>query len=80
MNKNLKELFCKCVEWFATGALMIGVALNALNIFPMNVYISLTANLLWLITGVVWRKWSIIITSTVVSAMYILGIVKYHWF
>ena len=80
MNKNFKELFCKGIEWFATGTLLIGVALNALNIFPLNVYISLTANILWLVTGIVWRKWSIIITSTVVSAIYIMGVIKYHWF
>ena len=67
----------KVVEWSATVCFLISVALTSLDIFPINLYISLLTNVLWLAVGIVWRKWSLIIVEAVVCVMYAAGIVKH---
>jgi len=59
------------MEWTATAILMVGVALTAWNIYPLNIYFSLAGNFGWLIVGYMWRKWSLIIIQLVVSALYV---------
>jgi hypothetical protein len=62
------------MEWTATAVLMVGVALTAWNIYPLNIYFSLAGNFGWFIVGYMWRKWSLIIIQLVVSALYVAGI------
>jgi len=62
------------MEWIATAILMVGVALTAWNIYPLNIYFSLIGNFAWLIVGYMWKKWSLIIIQFVVSALYVAGI------
>lgn len=69
----------KYIEWIATTFFLISVVLTAVNIFPVNLYVSLVTNLLWLWTGLIWRKWSLIIVEAVVCVVYAAGILK-HWF
>ena len=67
------------IEWSSTVVLLAGVALTALNIFPLNIYVNFVGNMLWLATGLLWRKWSLVVVSTIISVMYGAGIMKY-WF
>jgi hypothetical protein len=64
------------VEWSATSILLIGVALTSANIYPLNVVVSLVANLLWLWLGFIWRKWSLIIVEIVIVTMYLAGTIQ----
>lgn len=79
MKTYLRELFDKWVEWIATVCFLISVALTSLNYYPEYLYASLLTNVLWLLVGLVWNKWSLIIVEAVVCIMYIVGIFKY-WF
>ena len=65
------------IEWSATACFLISVALTSLDIFPVNLYVSLATNLLWLWVGIIWRKWSLITVEAVVCVMYTVGIAKY---
>lgn len=65
------------LEVIATVVLITGVGLTSFNIFPMNIYISLVGNILWLILGLCWKKWSLITIQIVVTIIYIIGMVKY---
>jgi hypothetical protein len=67
----------KVIEWSATVCFLISVALTSFDIFPINLYVSLITNLLWLAVCIVWRKWSLIIVEAVVCVIYAAGIVKY---
>jgi hypothetical protein len=67
----------RSIEWAATVCFLISVALTSLDIFPINLYVSLVTNILWLAVGVIWRKWSLIIVEAVVCVMYVIGIAKY---
>jgi len=63
------------LEWASTFVLLIGVALTALNIYPLNLYVSIAGNLGWLIVASVWRKWSIITVQFVVVLIYVIGLI-----
>lgn len=63
----------KILEWSSTVVLLIGVYLTAVNIYPMNVYISLVGNFGWLVVAVIWRKWSLLTVQLVIVAIYMYG-------
>jgi hypothetical protein len=71
-QKNVTFIF----EWLSTGILIIGVALTAYNIYPLNVWISLLGNFGWLIVAILWRKWSLGIVQIILTAIYIAGLLS----
>lgn len=64
------------IEWLATGIFLISVLLTSFNIYPLNVYIALLANILWLWLGFIWKKWSLIIVESVVVIIYLIGAIN----
>ena len=64
------------IEWLATGIFLISVLLTSFNVYPLNVYVALLANILWLQLGFIWKKWSLIIVEAVVVIIYLIGTVK----
>lgn len=75
MNKKL-EWF---MEWGSTALLLIGVVFTSFNIFPLNLWTCLAANVGWTVMGILWKKWSLLIVQAVVSAIYIVGLVNHYW-
>jgi len=67
------------IEWLATVVLIIGVALTSWNIYPANIYVSGTGNILWFVVACHWRKWSLITIQIIVTGIYAVGLWKY-WF
>jgi len=65
----------KLFEWSATFVLMIGVALTAWNFYPANIYFSLLGNVMWMVLGFMWKKWSLITIQALITVIYILGII-----
>ena len=63
----------KILEWSSTAVLLVGVYLTAVNIYPMNVYISLIGNFGWLVVAIIWRKWSLLTVQLVIVALYLYG-------
>ena len=72
MNKVTEKIF----EWSATLISIIGVSLNAFNVFPLNIYILFVANVLWILVAYNWKKWSLLTIQVVLSILYIAGFVK----
>lgn len=77
MKTYLRELFDKWIEWIATVFFLASVVLTSLNDYPLYLYVSLLTNVLWLLVGIVWRKWSLIIVEAIVCVTYMIGIIKY---
>jgi hypothetical protein len=67
-------MFEKIWEWSSTVVLIIGVILTAWNIYPENIWISLIGNAMWLVLGIMWKKWSLITIQIVVTIIYVLGL------
>ena len=66
----------KIIEWSATGIFLISVLLTSFNVYPLNIFVALVANILWLWLGFIWDKWSLIIVEAVVVAIYFAGAIK----
>jgi hypothetical protein len=71
MNKKVEF----CFEWVSTLILLVGAALTSLNIYPMNVFLSLVGNLGWFVVAVSWRKPSLIVIQLVVTVIYVAGLI-----
>ncbi len=66
----------KIIEWSATGLFLVSVLLTSFNVYPLNIFVALVANILWLWLGFIWNKWSLIIEEAVVVAIYFAGTIK----
>lgn len=63
-------------EWTCTIILLAGVVLTSLNIFPLNIWFLLLGNIGWIILGIIWRKVSLIVLQTVITIIYIAGLMN----
>ncbi len=66
----------KIIELSATGIFLVSVLLTSFNVYPLNIFVALVANILWLWLGFIWNKWSLIIVEAVVVAIYFAGAIK----
>lgn len=70
-----KEIF---LEWIATLILIIGVALSSFDVYPMNIWISMIGNGLWIIIGIAWKKWPLILLQILLTLLNLAGLLKYY--
>lgn len=63
-------------EWASTIILLCGAYLTSINVYPLNVYLSMVGNLGWLVVALCWRKWSLIIIQLVITVIYISGLIS----
>lgn len=63
-------------EWACTIILLAGVVLTSLNIFPLNIWFLLLGNVGWIVLGIIWRKVSLIVLQTVITIIYIAGLMN----
>ena len=63
-------------EWACTIVLLAGVGLTSLNIFPLNIWFLLLGNVGWIVLGIIWRKVSLIVLQTVITIIYIAGLMN----
>jgi hypothetical protein len=70
-SKQIEFIF----EWGSTFILLCGAALTSLNVYPMNVFLSLAGNVGWLVVSVMWRKPSLIVIQLVISVIYVAGLI-----
>ena len=64
------------LAWIGTIGLIVGASMNALNIFPLNLWVMLFANAIWLWCGWLWREPSVIGLNVAMVAIYMLGAIK----
>ena len=62
-------------EWGSTVILLVGAAFTSLNIYPMNVFLSMAGNLGWLVVALMWRRPSLIVIQLVISFIYVAGLI-----
>ena len=66
------------IEWGSTTILIVGVALTAWNIYPLNVWLSLAGNFGWFVVGLIWRKYSLLTIQIIVSIIYLMGLAQHY--
>jgi len=75
-NSPLVRKPYQALAWLGTMLLVIGASMTALNIFPMNVYIMVVANGIWLWCGYLWREPSVIGLNFAMTVIYVIGMIK----
>lgn len=75
-NKYFESRFWIVVEVLATVTLIVGVAMNSWNIYPLNLYVNIVGNLFWFFLALHWRKLSLLIIQFVVLGLYLAGAIK----
>ena len=81
LGKTLKKILPRRVErkpyqifaWMATILLFFGATCNALNIYPLNIWVMISANLMHLTVGLLWREPSIIGLNIGMTGIYFIG-------
>ena len=66
------------IKWFASIILIIGITTTALNMYPYNMYFQFIGITGWLIVGIMWNDWALIVVNTVGSLILLIGIIHYH--
>lgn len=65
------------IKWFASIVLIIGAAVTALDMYPYNMYFQFVGITGWLIVGIMWKDWALIVVNTVGSLILFAGIIHY---
>ena len=65
------------IKWFASIVLIIGAAVTALDMYPYNMYFQFVGLTGWLIVGIMWKEWALIVVNTVGSLILFAGIIHY---
>jgi len=68
------------IKWFASITLIIAGTLVALNIYPYSMYFQLVGLTGWLIVGIMWKDWALIVVNVVGVLIMLAGIINYHFF
>ena len=63
------------IKWFASIVLIIGAAVTALDMYPYNMYFQFVGITGWLIVGILWKDWALIVVNTVGSLILFAGII-----
>lgn len=62
------------LKWLATATLIFGAVLTTMDVRPLNIWMFNAGNLAWLIVGMLWREWSLVVLNTVLIAIYAYGL------
>jgi hypothetical protein len=65
------------VKWIGTILCLIGIGLTAFNIYPSNVYYSITGSAIWAIVGLYQRDVPLFLVEAVAVAFYFIGIITW---
>ena len=51
-----------------------------MNLYPYNMYFQFIGITGWLIVGILWKDWSLIVVNVVGATSMFIGIIHYHFF
>ena len=68
------------IKWIASVILIFGAASTSMNMYPYNMYLQFTGVFGWLIVGIIWRDWALIVVNVIGSLILFAGIRHYHFF
>jgi hypothetical protein len=64
-------------KWIGTILCLIGIALTSVNVYPLNIFLSLIGSAIWTLAGIYQRDMPLILVEAAAVAMYFLGVVLY---
>lgn len=67
----------KWLKWIATAALIAGAVLTSFDLRPWNIWAFNVGNVCWIIVGIMWREWSLIVLNVGLTAIYAVGLLRW---
>jgi hypothetical protein len=64
-------------KWIGTILCLIGIALTSVNVYPLNIFLSLIGSAIWTLAGIYQRDMPLILVEAAAVAMYFFGVVLY---
>jgi len=68
------------IKWFSSIVLILGALTTTMNLYPYNMYFQFVGITGWLIVGILWKDWSLIVVNVVGSTIMFIGIIHYHFY
>lgn len=65
------------LKWIATLALIVGAVLTSMDVRPWNIWAFNVGNISWIIVGILWREWSLIVLNVGLTAIYAVGLLRW---
>ena len=65
------------IKWFASIVLIMGAGVTALDMYPYNMYFQFVGVSGWLIVGIMWKDWALIVVNSIGSLILLAGIIHY---
>ena len=65
------------IKWFASIVLIMGAGVTALDMYPYNMYFQFVGVTGWLIVGIMWKDWALIVVNSIGSLILFAGIIHY---
>ena len=65
------------IKWFASIVLILGAGVTALDMYPYNMYFQFVGVSGWLIVGIMWKDWALIVVNSIGSLILLAGIIHY---
>ena len=65
------------LKWAGTICILSGAACTSFEIIPLNLILSGTGCLFWLVVGVLWWDRALILLNIIVSSIYFIGLIRH---
>jgi hypothetical protein len=66
----------QALAWIGTIGLIIGATMTAFNIYPLNIWVMIVANGVWLVAGILWKEPSVWGLNFFMVLVYTIGAIK----
>lgn len=66
----------KFLEWFSTIFSLIGAILTSVNVYPLNIYLSVITSITWIIWGIRTSNKGIVVVNIGFGIIFLIGTIK----
>lgn len=63
------------LKWTAATICTAGIALTSFNVYPLNIILTATGTLLWVMAGILTRDWPLAIGDGIHLVLYVSGLI-----
>jgi len=63
------------LAWLSSAVLIVSAVMASLDLYPYYVMGFMVSNSMWTIVGILWRERSLVLMNTVLTAIYIIGMI-----
>lgn len=69
----------RTLEWCAIAGILVATALTGLNVYPLNVVVSVTSETVYVVAAVMERRYPMIVLNLGMILLLVAGVAVKHW-